>query len=141
MIQIVGSVIVLGCVMGGFIMEGGHVLALWHPSEILIIVGAAFGAFLTSNPTKVVQGCFPGRARAAQGPRYKREDYVTLLKLTYDILMKIRKEGVMAIEADLEAPDHERALQEVPQDSRRPSHDPVHHGLPATHRRRQPGSA
>ena len=50
MFQIVGSVIVLGCVIGGFVMEGGKILALWHPSEILIIVGVAFGAFLISNP-------------------------------------------------------------------------------------------
>jgi chemotaxis protein MotA len=105
MLQIAGSVIVLGCVLGGFIMEGGHILALWHPSEIIIIVGAALGAFLTSNPPKVVKGAFQGALALPKGPRYKREDYVTLLKLVYDILMKIRKEGVMAIEADLETPE------------------------------------
>jgi chemotaxis protein MotA len=114
MIQIVGSVIVLGCVLGGFIMEGGHILALWHPSEIIIIIGAAFGAFLTSNPTKVVKAAFQGAISLPKGPRYHREDYVTLLKLTYDILMKIRKEGVMAIEADLEAPDKSALFKKYP---------------------------
>src|SRR5262245_10231061 len=114
MIQIVGSVLVLGCVIGGFIMEGGHILALWHPSEIIIIVGAAFGAFLTSNPTKVCKAAFQGALALPKGPRYHREDYVTLLKLTYDILMKIRKEGVMAIEADLEAPDKSALFKKYP---------------------------
>ena len=114
MIQIVGSVLVLGCVIGGFAMEGGHILALWHPSEIIIIIGAAFGAFLTSNPTKVVKASFQGALALPKGPRYKREDYVTLLKLTYDILMKIRKEGVMAIESDLEGPDKSPLFKKYP---------------------------
>ena len=58
MIQVLGSVIVLLSVLGGFVLEGGHLLALWHPTEILIIVGAAFGAFLTSNPPKVSKQAF-----------------------------------------------------------------------------------
>ncbi|MEJ1965975.1 MAG: flagellar motor stator protein MotA [Gammaproteobacteria bacterium] len=114
MLQIVGSLLVLGCVIGGFAMEGGHILALWHPSEIIIIIGAAFGAFLTSNPPKVVKAAFQGAIALPRGPRYKREDYVTLLRLVYDILMKIRKEGVMAIEADLEAPDKSPLFKKYP---------------------------
>ena len=58
MITIVGSIIVLGCVIGSFVMEGGSVLLLWHPSEIITIVGAAFGAFVISNPIKVVKASF-----------------------------------------------------------------------------------
>jgi chemotaxis protein MotA len=114
MLQIIGSVVVVLCVVGGFLWEGGNLLALWHPSEILIIVGAAFGAFLTSNPPKVVKAAFQGALALPKGPRYQREDYVTLLKLLYDILMKIRKEGVMAIENDLEAPDDSPLFQKYP---------------------------
>ena len=114
MLQIIGSVLVLGCVLGGFAMDGGHVLALWHPSEFIIIIGAAFGAFLTSNPKKVVKDSIQRALALPKGPRYKREDYVTLLKLTYEILMKIRKEGVMAIEADLEAPDKSALFKKYP---------------------------
>jgi len=104
-IQIIGSIVVVGCVVGGFILEGGHILALWHPTEILIIVGAAFGAFMTSNPPKVCKAAFAGAIGFVKGPRYKRDDYVALLKLLYEILVKIRKEGLMAIEGDLEAAD------------------------------------
>jgi chemotaxis protein MotA len=104
-IQIFGSIVVVGCVIGGFILEGGHVLALWHPTEILIIVGAALGAFMTSNPPKVCKASFLGAINFVKGPRYKRDDFVALLKLLYEILVKIRKEGLMAIEGDLEAPD------------------------------------
>ena len=105
MIQVIGSIVVVGCVFGGFVLEGGHILALWHPTEILIIVGAALGAFMTSNPPKISKAAFLGAIGFVKGPRYKRDDYVQLLKCLYDILVKIRKEGLMAIEGSLEAPD------------------------------------
>ena len=75
----------------------------WHPIEILIIVGAALGAFMTSNPPKVRRP-FAGAWRCRKVPRYKRDEYVDLLKLVYDILVKMRKEGLLAIEADVENP-------------------------------------
>ena len=105
MIQVIGSIIVVGCVLGGFILEGGHILALWHPTEILIIVGAALGAFITSNPPKISKRAFQQAIALPKGPRYGRDDYVTLLKLVYDILVKMRKDGLLAIEADLERPE------------------------------------
>ena len=114
MIQVIGSVVVLVCVVGGFILEGGKILALWHPTEILIIVGAAFGAFLTSNQPKISKAAFRQALALPKGPRYKREDYVSLLKLIYEILMKIRKEGLLAIEADLEKPEESALFQKYP---------------------------
>jgi len=114
MIQVIGSVVVLVCVVGGFLMEGGKILALWHPTEILIIVGAAFGAFLTSNQPKISKAAFRQALALPKGPRYKREDYVSLLKLIYEILMKIRKEGLLAIEADLEKPEESALFQKYP---------------------------
>ena len=103
MLQIVGSLVVIGCILGGFVAEGGHILALWHPFEVLIIVGSAAGAFLISNPPKVVKAAFVGALSLPRGPRYKREHYVTLLQLMYEILTKMRRDGVMSIERDLEA--------------------------------------
>ena len=114
MLQIIGSVVVVGCILGGFIAEGGHILALWHPFEIVIIVGSAIGAFLISNPMKVVKAAFSGAIALPKGPRYKRADYVTLLQLLYDILVKIRKEGVMAIERDVEAPQDSALFRKYP---------------------------
>jgi chemotaxis protein MotA len=114
MIQIIGTVVVFGCVFGGFMLEGGHLLSLWHPTEILIIVGSAFGAFLISNPPKISKAAFAGALALPKRARYKREDYVALLKLVYDILMKIRKDGVMAIEADLEKPESSPIFKKYP---------------------------
>jgi chemotaxis protein MotA len=114
MIQVLGSVIVLGCVLGGFALEGGHLLALWHPTEILIIVGAALGAFLTSNPLKISKLAFKGALTLPKGARYQREDYVTLLQLVYDILVKMRKDGLLAIENDIEHPETSAVFQKYP---------------------------
>jgi chemotaxis protein MotA len=114
MIQILGSIVVVGSVLGGFVLEGGQILALWHPTEILIIVGAAFGAFMTSNPVKVSKRAFTQALGLPKGPRYGREDYVTLLKLVYDILVKMRKDGLLAIEADLEKPEESQLFQRYP---------------------------
>ncbi len=115
MLQIIGTVVVFGCVLGGFVLEGGHILALWHPSEILIIVGAAFGAFLISNPAKISKAAFKQALTVHKGARYKREQYVTLLKLIYEILTKVRKDGLLAIEADLEKPEESKLFQQYPE--------------------------
>jgi len=104
MLLIIGSVVVLVCVLLGFVLEGGHILALWHPTEILIIVGAAAGAFVTSNPIKVLKGAGAGVAALLKKPRYGREDYVDLLKLIYDILMSARKGGMLSIEKHIDDP-------------------------------------
>ena len=114
MLQLVGSLVVIGCIVGGFMAEGGHILALWHPFEILIIVGSASGAFLISNPMKVVKAAFAAAIALPRGPRYKREHYVGLLQLLYDILVKMRKEGVMAIERDTESPRESAVFKKYP---------------------------
>jgi chemotaxis protein MotA len=114
MFTIIGSVIVLLCVVGSFMMEGGSLLLLWHPSEFIIIIGAAFGAFVISNPIKVVKGSFAAALGLVKGPRYTRADYIDLLKLIYDILVKIRKSGMLAIEADVEAPEKSKLFTDYP---------------------------
>jgi chemotaxis protein MotA len=114
MLLVIGSVVVLVSVFGGFVLEGGHILALWHPFEIMIICGSAMGAFLTSNPPKVVKASFVGSLGLLKGPRYRRGDYVDLLKLIYDILVKIRKSGMLAVEADVEAPEKSQLFTQYP---------------------------
>jgi chemotaxis protein MotA len=114
MLLVVGSGVVVACVILGFTMGGGQLLALWHPLEVLIICGAAFGAFMISNPLKVVKASFSGAFGMLKGPRYKRADYVDLLKLLYDILVKIRKDGMLAIESDLEKPAKSDLFKKYP---------------------------
>jgi chemotaxis protein MotA len=114
MLALLGTVIVLACVAGGFLMAGGNLLALWHPSEVVIIIGAALGAYITSNPVKVVKGGFAGALGLLKKPAYDRAAYVDLLKLIYDLLVKARKEGLLAIETDLEDPSKSNVFSKYP---------------------------
>ena len=114
MFALIGSAVVLLCVCGSFLMEGGSLLLLWHPGEVVIIVGSAFGAFVTSNSIKVVKGAFGAAIGLIKAQRYRRADYVDLLKLLYDILVKIRKSGMLSIEADIEAPQKSKMFTDYP---------------------------
>ena len=114
MFALIGSVVVLVCVCGGFMMSGGNLLLLWHPSEIVVIIGAALGAFMTSNPLKVVKGSFKNAIALFKKPTYDRADYVDILKLVYDLLVKSRKEGLLAIEADIEDPAKSAVFSKYP---------------------------
>jgi chemotaxis protein MotA len=105
MLIIVGSIIVLVSVLGGFALSHGNVAALFQPFELLIIAGAAFGAFLTSNPLKVVKQVFAEVLGLLKGPRYKKQDYLDILSLMFAVLTKVRKDGLMSVEADIEEPD------------------------------------
>ena len=114
MFFLIGSVVVVVCVVVGFLMAGGNLLLLWHPSEIIVICGAALGAFMTSNPLKVVKRSFACAIGLIKPSRYRRQDYVDLLKFLYDVLMKVRKEGMMSIEADTENPRESKLFQAYP---------------------------
>ncbi len=114
MFFLVGSIVVLVCVLLGFVLEGGNLLLLWHPTELLIILGAAIGAFMTSNTPKVAKASFVNAIGLFKGPRYKRADYSDLLKLIYDILMKLRKDGVLALEQDIDKPNDSKLFQQYP---------------------------
>ena len=79
-----------------------------------MIIGAALGAFMTSNPIKVVKASFTNALALFKKPRYERADYVDVLKLVYDLLVKSRKEGLLAIEADLEDPAKSAVFSKYP---------------------------
>jgi chemotaxis protein MotA len=111
---IIGTIVVLGSVLGGFLAGGSSILLLWHPFEILVICGGALGAFLISNPMKVVKSAFGGAVGLLKGSRYGREQYVQLFKLIYDILVMARKDGVLAIERHIEDPSKSDIFKKYP---------------------------
>ena len=88
---IIGIVLVLGCVAGGFVLSHGELAALWQPYELLVIGGAALGAFVISNPGKVVKQTFGSIPKLLKGSKYKKEFYMNTLALLYDLLVKARK--------------------------------------------------
>jgi chemotaxis protein MotA len=114
MLQLIGIVVVIVCVVTGFLLAGGNLLLLWHPTEIIIIGGAAVGAFVASNPPKVIKETGHGLLALLKKPRYNRETYLDLLRLLNDLLTKLRKDGVIAIEADCEKPHDSELFKRYP---------------------------
>ena len=114
MIALFGSIVVLVSVIAGSLMAGGSLLLLWHPSEYVVILGAALGAFITSNSLKVVKASFAGALGLVKPLRYNRDTYVELLKLVFDLLVKSRKEGLLAIENDIADPAKSPVFSKYP---------------------------
>jgi chemotaxis protein MotA len=114
MFVIIGSVVVLVSVGVGFILGGGSLLLLWHPTEVLIICGSASGAFVISNPPKVVKASLAGIIALLKPAKYQRQDYVDIFKLLYDILVKARKEGMLAIESHIDDPHASSLFTQYP---------------------------
>ncbi len=104
MFVIIGYLLVLGAVFGGYALEGGSFRVLLQPIELLTIAGAAAGSYITSNSTKVLGATFKSLPKLLQGSKYTKARYMALMALLYDLLNKIRKEGMMAIESDIEDP-------------------------------------
>ena len=114
MFLIIGAIVVLGCVAGGFVLSHGNLVALWQPYEVLIIGGAAFGAFIISNPMHVVKGAFSGAISLLKGAKYGKKEYMELLSLMFDIFSTVRKEGMMAIEEHIEDPKESAIFSKYP---------------------------
>jgi len=104
MLFAVGVLVVLISVAGGYIMHGGVLAVLWQPSEVIIILGAAFGAFLIANSMHLVKETARRIPQAIKGKAADQQHYLDLLSLLFDIFNKARREGMMAIENDIEAP-------------------------------------
>jgi chemotaxis protein MotA len=114
MLVLVGTLVVLGCVLGGFVMSLGQLMALWQPYELLIIFGGAIGAFLAANPGKIVKASLRDVAGLMKGPKYRKQDYVDLLALLYDIFGVMRKEGVLGMEPHIEDPQSSPVFSAYP---------------------------
>jgi chemotaxis protein MotA len=105
MFVIIGYVIILGCVLGGFLMAGGHLGVLMQPVEVLIIVGAATGAFLASNTMHTVKASIAGGMGTLKGSRYTQEYYLDLLMSFNALCQKARKEGLLSLEKVVDDPE------------------------------------
>jgi chemotaxis protein MotA len=97
--------LVIGSVIGSFVGVGGHLAALVQPFELLCIFGAAIGAFVVSNPIATLKKTLKALPGIFKSGAYTKEKYLALIALLYELLQKARKEGMMALEADVDAPE------------------------------------
>ena len=108
MFFIVGIVLVIGCVFGGYSVHG-DLRILWQPIEYVIILGGALGAFLAGNPKAVVIGAFKSFGTMVKGPKYKKDAYVELLSCIYSVFRLAKSKGDLALEQHVEKP-HDSSL-------------------------------
>jgi chemotaxis protein MotA len=114
MLVLVGYVIVCISVFGGFALAGGHLAALMQPLEFLMIGGAAAGAFFVGNSLKGIKATFRSIPTLFKGSRYSKQLYMELMGLLYEILAKVRKEGLMSVESDVEKPEESPIFSKYP---------------------------
>ena len=105
MFVIVGLVLVFGSILAGFVLDQGHLIVLFQPTEFLIIGGAAIGSFFVSNPMATVKGTFKALLGLLKPNPYDEKAYGELLKVLYDVFQKARKDGLVGLEAHIEEPD------------------------------------
>ena len=115
MFAIIGIVLVFAAVIGGFLMEKGHMLVLVQPAELLIIAGAATGTLLVANPLHIIKGVASGLAGVVKGSPFSKERYLSTLKMMYQFLNKVRKEGLLCVEMDVEKPKESSIFKNYPE--------------------------
>jgi chemotaxis protein MotA len=115
MLVIVGFVIVIASILGGYLIEKGNVLVLLQPAELLIIGGAATGALIVGNPTHVLKTLLASPVAVLRGSRYPKTFYVDALRLLNEFFSAVRKKGMAGVENDIEEPDNSELFRKFPQ--------------------------
>ncbi len=105
MLVSVGYIIIIVSVFGGFALAGGHLASLWQPVELLMIGGGAVGAFVVGNSSKALKATMKALPTVFKSSKFTKSLYMELMTLLYEILGKIRKEGLMSIEGDVDDPN------------------------------------
>jgi chemotaxis protein MotA len=114
MFAIIGIIAVFGAVIGGFLMEKGHLLVLMQPSELVIIGGAALGTLLIGNPLHVIRNIGISIVRVVTGKSISRQHYIDSLRMMFILFTRARKEGMTAIELDIEEPEKSQTFSRYP---------------------------
>jgi len=111
---IIGIVLVFGAVIGGFLMEKGPLPVLVQPAEVLIIGGAALGTLLIANPLHIIKAIIGALLGTLKGSKFGKPRYLSTLKMMFDLLNKVRRGGLLSIEADIEKPEESEVFKNYP---------------------------
>ncbi len=114
MFAIIGILVVLGAVIGGFLMEHGPIRVLIQPSEAIIICGAALGTLLVANPLHTLKEVMNGILQVLKGSKFSKKRYLDSLKMMYDMFNKIRRDGPNSVENDIEEPGKSKFFAAFP---------------------------
>ncbi len=114
MFAIIGIVLVFGCVIGGFLMEKGHLAVLVQPAEVLIIAGSALGTLLVANPMHIIKKIVGALLGTLGSSKFGKARYISTLKMMFELLNKVRRGGLLSIEADIEKPEESEIFKKYP---------------------------
>ncbi|HWE87508.1 MAG TPA: flagellar motor stator protein MotA [Terracidiphilus sp.] len=115
MFAIIGILVVFAAVIGGFLMEKGQMAVLMQPAELLIIAGASMGTLLVANPVHILKGIAGGILGVVKGGGIPKARYLNTLKMMYQFLNKVRKEGLLSVENDVEKPAASALFKNYPE--------------------------
>lgn len=104
MLVILGYVVVLATVFGGYMIVGGHLGALYQPAEFLIIGGAGVGAFIVGNNGKAIKATLRAIPTLMRRSKYNKALYMDLMALLFRLLSKSRQQGMLSLEFDIDNP-------------------------------------
>ncbi|MDP2434078.1 MAG: flagellar motor stator protein MotA [Pseudomonadota bacterium] len=114
MFIIIGYVVVLGSIFGGYAMAGGHLAGLWQPLEVVMIAGGAIGAFIAANSMHGLKHTLSALGGSFKGSAFSKAYYLDVLGLLFELLAKVRKEGLMSLEGDVEEPEKSTIFSKYP---------------------------
>lgn len=114
MLVLIGYAIVVLSVFGGYGLMGGHFGALYQPYELLIIGGAAIGAFVVGNNAKTIRATLRGLPQVLRSTKHDKAMYMELMALLYVLLAKGRKDGMLALESDIDEPANSPVFAQYP---------------------------
>ncbi len=114
MLVIIGYIVVIAGVFGGYAANGGHLAVLLQPLELVMIGGGALGAFLVGNNAKAIKATIKALPTLFKGSRHTKELYMEMMSLLFDVLSKVRKEGLMSIEGDIDRPEDSPLFSKYP---------------------------
>jgi chemotaxis protein MotA len=115
MFAIIGIVVVFGAIVAGYLMEKGNLLVLLQPAELIIIGGAALGTLLVANPMHILKAMAGGVASVLKPSPFGSARYLNTLKMMFEFLNKIRKEGLLSVENDVEKPQESPIFKKYPE--------------------------
>ena len=114
MLVIIGWIMVICCVLGGYVAMGGKLGVLYQPFELVIIGGAGVGAYITSNPKHVLKSTGKGFKTALKGPKNTKDDYLELLAMMYATFKLAKTKGNLALEPHIENPEESELFSNFP---------------------------
>jgi chemotaxis protein MotA len=114
MFVIIGLVVVIAAILGGYLMEHGNVRVLLQPAELIIIGGAAIGTVLIANPLFILKKIVGGLAGVFGSSKFGKPQYMEIMKMLYELFSRARKEGLMALESDSDNPEQSPVFSKYP---------------------------